>query len=231
MNSFALFERLKQSADPVAEKASYEDNNLHYYSPGEELANTLTHAVGVVIGIIGLIFMLFKATAPASYATAVLVSVGFTALYLSSSIYHACTNLQLKRVLRPIDYCSVNFIVISCGTGVALLGGSIVGYGIYAACFALCAVSITLCFVNFAKFRMLIFAINFIIGGLLFSTYFITGIEMSSTVKILNLCGIISVLIGAAIFGVHKPYVHAVFHVFVLVGPVLFLIANYLMLS
>ena len=34
--------------------------------------------------------------------------------------------------------------------------------------------------------------------------------------------------LGAAVFGVHKRYVHCVFHFFVLAGPVLFLAATYL---
>lgn len=231
MNAFDLTARLKNNENPAEEKLIYEENNLHYYTPKEELLNTATHALGIIFGIIGFIFMLIKATSPSAYATAVLFSIGFTALYISSSMYHACTNVKIKSVLRRVDYCSVNFIVISCGTGVALMSGSVAGYAIYGVCFGFSAISIILCIVNFKKFRMLAFAMNFIIGAALFSCYFITDVELSLTVKLLNAAGIASVLIGAAIFGIKKPYVHTVFHIFVLLGPILFWAANYLMLS
>ena len=78
---------------------------------------------------------------------------------------------------------------------------------------------------------MFSFATNFLIGGLLVGAYFITGTHFTTTELVLNAIGIVSVLIGSVLFVIHKPYVHAVFHLFVLVGPILFWTANYLMLT
>ncbi len=230
MNNFELIKRYHQEPSQE-EKQLYEDNNLHYYSGKEEIANTLSHGVGIIFSIIGLILMLLKANSPAQYATAVLLPLGFLFLYTSSTIYHACTNLKMKSILRRIDYCSVNFIVIACGTGIALLTGKTSGFIIYGVCLLLSVASIIMTVVNFKKLRMVNFSMNFVIGAILFAAYFITDIEMSWTSIGINLAGIAVILVGAVLFGIKKPYVHFAFHLATLFGPILFWTANYLMLG
>ncbi len=207
------------------------EKDLHFYTNKEELLNAFTHFLGVIFSVVGLVLMLVKATTALSYVTAVLCSCGFLLLYTNSTIYHSLQNKDLKAVWRKVDYCSVNLIVISCGTGVALLTGRMAGIIIYAVCFGLVALALTLSLVNFRKFRMFSFAMNFVIGGLLFASYFLTDTHLTVAELALNIAGIVSVLIGSILFAIHKPYVHTVFHVFVLVGPILFWTANYLMLS
>jgi hemolysin III len=208
-----------------------EEYNLHYYTHKEEALNVLTHFLGVVFSVIGLVLMVLKATTPASIATAVLCPIGFLALYTNSTVYHFIQNPALKATMRKVDYCSVNIIVISCGTGVALLTGHVAGYAIYATCFGLVVLALVLSLVNFRKFRMVSFAMNFVIGALLVGAYFLTDTHFSTTELVLNAVGIASVIVGSVLFAIHKPYVHAVFHLFVLVGPILFWTANYLMIS
>ncbi len=217
--------------DTELAKQICKEKDLHFYTNREEVLNAFTHFLGIVFSIVGLVLMLLKATTPISYATAVLCSFGFLLLYTNSTVYHTLQNKDLKGVWRKIDYCSVNLIVISCGTGVALLTGHIAGIIIYAVCFGLVILALILSLINFRKFRMFSFAMNFVIGGLLFASYFITDTVFTTAELILNIAGLISVLVGSILFAIHKPYVHTVFHVFVLVGPILFWTANYLMLS
>ena len=205
--------------------------DLHYYTHREEALNVFTHFLGVVFSVIGMVLMLIKATTTLSYVSAVLCSAGFLTLYVNSTTYHAIQNPKIKAIMRKVDYCSVNLIVISCGTGVAFLTGRYEGFIIYGVCLFLTALALTLSLVNFRKFRMFSFATNFLIGGLLVGAYFITGTHFTTAELVLNALGIVSVLIGSVLFVIHKPYIHAVFHVFVLVGPILFWTANYLMLT
>lgn len=217
--------------DVEGAKKIAEEFNLHFYTHKEEALNVFTHFLGVLFGIIGLVLMLLKATTPSSIATAVLCPLGFLTLYTNSTVYHFIQKPSLKATMRKVDYCSVNIIVISCGTGVALLTGHVAGYAIYATCFGLVVLALVLSLVNFRKFRMVSFAMNFVIGGLLVGAYFLTNTHFTTTELILNAIGIVSVSVGSVLFMIHKPYVHAVFHMFVLVGPILFWTANYLMIS
>lgn len=197
----------------------------------EEALNVLTHGIGIIFSIVGAVLMLIKATTPQSYATAILRSIGFLLLYSASTAYHACTNLKAKSVLRKVDYSSINFIVISCGIGVCLMYGSVFGYVAYALTICVAAMTTALCVINFQRFKNYAFVSNFIVGGLLFCAFFLVKPTVPTSFLVLNLLGIVSVLIGAGLFGVKKRYVHTVFHIFVLVGPILFWFANYIIIS
>ncbi len=221
-----------KSPDNVDElKQIYDDNGLRYYLPMEELLNVATHGIGAVLSVVGAVLMLLKASTPQSYATAILCSFGFILLYCASTAYHACTNLKIKRVLRKIDYSSINFNVIACGTGICLLFNSIYGYIAYALAISVALITIFLCVYDFKRFKNYAFASNFIVGGLLFCAYFLVNAPVPNLFLIINLLGIVCVLIGAALFAIKKPYAHAIFHVFVLIGPILFWLANYLILT
>ena len=63
-----------------------------------------------------------------------------------------------------------------------------------------------------------------------FFTAYFSEIGIPLATSLTYLFGLISCFIGALLFGVHKRYVHCVFHVFVLIGPMLFLIATYMQL-
>ena len=74
-------------------------------------------------------------------------------------------------------------------------------------------------------------ASTFLIGGLMFAAFFTAYFSekgISFETRMAYLAGLASCLLGAAVFGVHYLYVHCLFHVFVLVGPILFLVATYL---
>lgn len=221
-----------KSPDNVEElKQIYAEHGLKYYRPMEEALNVITHGVGIIFSLVGAVLMLLKATTPQSIATAILCSLGFILLYSASTAYHACTKLDVKSVLRKVDYSTINFIVISCGIGVCLMFNSVFGYVAYALTFCVAVTTTLLCVLNFKRFKNYAFASNFIVGGLLFIAYFLIDPTVPDEFLILNLLGIASVLIGAALFGIKKPYVHTVFHIFVLIGPILFWFANYILLS
>ncbi len=221
-----------KSPDNVEElKRIYGDNGLRYYLPMEELLNVTTHGIGAVLSVVGAVLMLLKATTPQSFATAILCSFGFILLYCASTAYHACTNLKIKSILRKVDYSSINLNVIACGTGICLLFNSIYGYIAYALAICVALVTIFLCVYDFKRFKNYAFASNFIVGGLLFGAFFLVKASVPNLFLILNLSGIVCVLIGAALFAIKKPYVHSVFHIFVLIGPILFWLANYIILT
>ena len=65
-------EALKTPSNIDELKQIYKNNGLVYYTPKEELFNSISHALGAVVALVFMIFMLLKATTPAAYATAVL---------------------------------------------------------------------------------------------------------------------------------------------------------------
>lgn len=212
-------------------KQIYKDNGLVYYTPKEELFNSISHALGAVVALVFMIFMLLKATTPAAYATAVLSCALIAIEFSVSATYHGVSDMKKKLTWRTLDFPAVNLNVIACATATCLMYGSIYGYVAFGVSFAIAAVIFVLCLYRFDIFRKVSVASAFVIGGLMFAAFFTAYFSqkgISQATSFVYLAGLASCLLGAAVFGVHKRYVHCLFHVFVLVGPILFLVATYM---
>lgn len=228
-----LKERLKTPADTDALKELYKQNQLVYYTPKEEFINVATHAFGALFALIFMIFMLIKSTTPAAYASAVLSCALIAIEFAVSATYHGVSDLKRKLVWRKVDFPAVNLNVIACATATCLMYGSTYGYVALGVSLAISLAIFILCQVRFDIFRKVSVASTFVIGGLMFAAFFTAYFSQTSiplATSLVYLFGLVSCLIGALLFGVHKRYVHCVFHVFVLIGPMLFLIATYLQL-
>lgn len=224
-------EALKTPPNTDELKQIYKDNGLVYYTPKEELFHSISHALGAVVALVFMIFMLLKATTLAAYATAVLSCALIAIEFSISATYHGVSDMKKKLMWRTLDFPAVNLNVIACATATCLMYGSIYGYVAFGVSFAIAAVIFVLCLYRFDIFRKVSVASTFVIGGLMFAAFFTAYFSqkgISQATSFVYLAGLASCLLGAAVFGVHKRYVHCLFHVFVLVGPILFLVATYM---
>src|SRR2546426_1539402 len=76
-------------------------------SPGEEIANTISHAVGLVATLVGVPFLIGHALRRGSTAGVVGASVfacTIVLLYLASTLYHALPRTRAKRLFRMFDH-------------------------------------------------------------------------------------------------------------------------------
>lgn len=95
----------------------------HGYTRGEELANTLSAAAGLVV-FLGVSPFLMTAALDSDHARAVANSAIFLAsvlaLYLSSTIYHALRPCKAKRVVRIFDHSAIFLLIAGTYTPFAL---------------------------------------------------------------------------------------------------------------
>lgn len=86
----------------------------HTWYRREELANTLTHALGFVVGIGAFVALMIQSDVHGSERNVVGCAVFGTSLlftYLSSAIYHYVENLNIKHRLRYLDHISIYFLI------------------------------------------------------------------------------------------------------------------------
>lgn len=221
---------LKKPANAPELVQLYKENELVYYYPMEELFNVLTHFAGVVFGVIMLVLMLIKASTPQSYAAAVLSNLSFIIMFMCSAVYHGVPTIKAKKIMRRVDYSSINLTVIACGTGACLLYGFIYGYVAYACCIAISLIVTFLCMRYFGKTRYIAVASNFVNGALLAAAYILASESIPWIATQFYIAGLVLSLVGALLFGVKLRYAHTVFHVFVLVGPMCCMLSNYFQL-
>lgn len=86
----------------------------HRYTLGEEIANAVTHGLGVIFGIVALTLMVAYAAMGGDPWRIVSVSIfGATLilLYLASTLYHAVPHPTAKRALRIADHCAIYLLI------------------------------------------------------------------------------------------------------------------------
>ncbi len=80
----------------------------------EELANAITHGVGLVLSLIGMPILILAALDRGERATVIGASVfGATliALYAASTLYHAIPHPTLKQKLRVVDHAAIYLLI------------------------------------------------------------------------------------------------------------------------
>ena len=80
----------------------------------KELANTVTHAIGLIAFVTLIPIMFVKAAKyelDGKLLGLILFSVGLVAVYTSSTVYHAIMHEKTKRFLRVLDHISIYFLI------------------------------------------------------------------------------------------------------------------------
>jgi hemolysin III len=84
-------------------------------SRGEELANSLTHGLGLVLATLGLAVLAVTSSRSGSARTVVgclVFGAALVALYATSTLYHAVSHPKAKGVLRALDHSAI-FVLIA----------------------------------------------------------------------------------------------------------------------
>ncbi|MCL1095118.1 PAQR family membrane homeostasis protein TrhA [Shewanella kaireitica] len=207
------------------------------YSVKEELANSLSHGLGVVAGVVGLIMCILKGYEHLSFvqmAGVIVYCASIILLFLCSTLYHSATDIVLKHKLKVADHCAIYLLIAGTYTPLMLISlNSETG--------------------NENANLVLIAIWSLAVGGILFKTLFINRFKVFSLLLYLAmgwLCvtvmkeliagmsplGFNLLIIGGlfyslgVIFYVAKriPYNHAIWHLFVLGGAISHFLCIYL---
>lgn len=95
------------------------------YTIGEEIANAITHGIGVLLGIAGLVILIVKAVLtgaePTHLASAIVFGCSMILEYLASTLYHAIQIPTAKRILRIVDHGSIYLMIAGSYTPFCLI--------------------------------------------------------------------------------------------------------------
>ena len=85
------------------------------YSIGEEIANSLTHALGIILSITGMVILMLSSIGSGNIWRIVSCAVFGAALillYTASTLYHAVTDSNIKSFMRILDHSAI-FVLIA----------------------------------------------------------------------------------------------------------------------
>lgn len=211
---------------------------LPAYSRKEDMVNSVSHAIGVPLCILGTVMLLklqMGKVAPIQIAATLLYTLSTMLVFLGSAVYHGIRPGFAKRVLRVLDHSNI-YLMIS-GSVTAFFIAHILdsrpafAKGIIAAVWIASAVGILFTFMDLKRFNIpqvfmyLALGWTSILGMRTIYHMGQAGKEYVLTV----LLGSVFVSVGTGIYLIGKKvrYFHAVFHVFVLIGTVVMFIATY----
>ena len=196
------------------------------YTVGEEIFNSVSHGVGVVLSVAALVLLVLFAVIYSDglgLFGALVFGISLILLYTMSMTYHIVRNETAKRILRIFDHCSI-FILIA-GTYTPYLMGplrSTLGWTIFGIIWGVTILGIILNAINLEKFRILSLICYVLMGwGIVLSIKPLAENLAPGGLWLLVAGGIVYTV--GVIFYVMKKYryMHSVWHLFVLAGSIL----------
>lgn len=191
----------------------------------EELANSLTHGVGLILSIAGFATLLSLAVMRGSAWRIVSCAIyGSTllCLYTASTLYHATRSRGLKRILKVCDHSAIYLLIAGTYTPfllVNLRGGW--GWSLFAVIWGLAMAGILfkVWFVEHAP--VLSTAAYLLMGWLAIVAVRPMLIRVPTSGLLWLLAGGVFYTLGVVFYAWNKlPYNHAIWHGFVLTGSI-----------
>lgn len=198
--------------------------NPQGYTLGEEIANAVTHGLGMAAAIIALTLMLVKAM-PSSLSGWQMAGIAvyggsMIALFLSSTLYHSFTHQPTKAVLKRFDHSTIYLLIAGTYTPLLMISlhstmANVLLIVIWA--LALAGVAFKIFFVH--KFKRASLITYLVMGWLSLLVIYELYEALPSPAFNLLLAGGLSYTLGAAFYAAKQyRYTHAIWHVFVLGG-------------
>ncbi len=217
-------------------------NGLKKYTFGEELANSISHALGGVAGlVVCTIFLVwgYRGGSTMAVLSLWLYLLGVVSSYLASTLYHACSASRESRklLLRKFDHAAIYWHIAGSYSPITLIAMYQAGYHIWAwVIFAfvwVCAIVGTSLSFRKLKTHSYFETACYVLMGLSILVAFKPFYDSVGLAIVLWVIAEgISYITGAVLYSFKRiSYMHSVFHLFVILGDIFHFIAVYKVLQ
>lgn len=203
------------------------EKQFNIQTKGEEIANFVSHCVGTLLSIAGLVVLVVTAAVKDLGAKAVvsaaLYGSALVLLYTFSSLYHALTNKSAKKVFRIFDHCSIFILIFGTYIPMSLyiIGGAFgwTIFGIMAFCTVL---GIVLNSINLERWDRLSQILYIVMGWMVVIMVKPLIAAIDKTEIIFLVLGGLSYTFGIIFYRNKRiKFMHFIWHIFVIAGSVL----------
>lgn len=203
------------------------------YSIKEEIANSVSHGLGVIAGIVALVLMLLKGQdhlTPIQLTGVAIYGASIIVLFLCSTLYHSVSHSGWKHKLKIADHCAIYCLIAGTYTPLMLISlqgtQSIV---ILTAIWSLAISGILFKTLFIHKFKKLSLVLYLAMGWLCVTVMGDLTAAMSELGFNLLILGGLFYTLGVVFYvGKRIPFNHAIWHLFVLGGAMSHFMCIYL---
>lgn len=205
---------------------STEQTMKRQYTVGEEIANSVSHGVGTLLSIAGLVLLVVRAVSDGGgvrLGAAVVFGVTLILEYLFSTLYHAIVPEKAKRVLRILDHSAIYLLIAGSYTPFALVSlADFGGQRLFVVVWAIAAGGIVAeTFLRERQPKWLSAAIYLVMGWIIvFRLAQLLAVLPAAAIWLLVAGGLCYSVSTAFYVAKNTRYMHFVFHLFVLAGSV-----------
>lgn len=192
-------------------------------SLGEEISNSVTHGVGALLSLAGMVALILRAVrhgTPVHVASVSIYGVSLFLLHLSSTLYHALRAPRAKRVFWVFDHASIFLLIAGTYTPFLLISlWGTWGLTLMVAIWTLAIAGIALKSVFIGRFRKSSVVLYVLMGWLIVVAGRELWLNVPHNALILLGAGGLSYTGGVAFYcSKQLPYSHMIWHLFVLGG-------------
>lgn len=190
------------------------------YSRAEERLNGISHGIGFVFAIVGLVYLLLRSDNALATTASAIYGTTLSLMFLASTVYHSVHAEPLKKLLKLFDHSAIYLLIAGTYTPFLLVGiGGWLGWVSIVVIWSIAVFGVTFkCFVRhrFPKLSVITYlTMGWLAVLLIYPLYqAIPGAGMW-----LLLAGGLCFSIGVGFYVAKKvKFTHAIWHLFVMAG-------------
>ncbi len=207
-----------------------QEGPISTYTRQEELANSITHGIGVVLAVAATVVLATRALSAGDalkIVTYPIFGLSMILLYTASSLYHSHPDPETRRRLKVFDHMSIYYLIAGTYTPVALVGlGGAWGWAIFGVIWVLAIAGTVFKTFFTGRFPVVSTALYVAMGwtALVAVVPLVRTLETDTLLWIL--AGGIAYTGGVAFYAWKRlPFNHAIWHLFVLAGTACHVVA------
>lgn len=188
----------------------------------EEIANSVTHGVGLGLSLAGFAVLLVLADQrddPWYIVSCGIYGLTLVALYAASTLYHSFYDPRLKRILRIVDHSAIYLLIAGTCTPFMLIDRNGWGWRLCAVVWSLAVAGVAYKIFFIERFPRLSTLLYVVKGWMIFLAMLPLLSSIPTTGILLLLAGGVFYTSGVWFYAREPvPYSHAIWHLFVLLG-------------
>ena len=205
---------------------------IHTYSNLEEKLNVWSHFAGLILSVIGLVLLIFRALELENIWAIIsfpIFGLSMIILYLASTLYHYSENPKIRYRLNIFDHAAIYVLIAGSYTPFVLVSlNGTEGYIIFSFVWSIALVGIIFKIFYTGRFDILSTILYLAMGWLIIfsSKSLLQSLDFNGLLWLIS--GGIAYTIGAILYSINKLKLnHAIFHLFVLLGTFCHFISVY----
>jgi hemolysin III len=195
------------------------------YSIGEEIANSLTHALGIIFSITGMVVLMLSSSGSGNIWRIVSCAVfGITLilLYTASTVYHGVQESNVKSFMRNLDHSAIFLLIAGTYTPFLLVNlRGPWGWSLFGVIWGLALFGISFQTTLLRQWAGISVVLYVVMGWAVVVAVKQLLVAVAPSGMMLLLAGGLAYTSGIAFYVWHRlPFHHAVWHLFVLAGSI-----------